>query len=202
MAAPTIADYLKYASLQMAAEAFLKEKDPDTGNWIKRYSERPLITALTRGNRRNSRFTESEAEKFSKDWKVLDQLPNTPTGFSGTLFYNTKTFEYVISFRSTEFIDDAIRDSASTNTMEVHDTGWAWGQITDMEAWYAGLRQSRLLPPGTKPAVTGYSLGGHLATTFNLPHRSEIGQIDVSGGAGNDFIFAGHAGMLASATVA
>jgi hypothetical protein len=133
MAAPTIADYLKYANLQMAAEAFLK--DPDTN--AENYSGDDLRDALKAGNNRASRFTQTEAKKSADEWVVLAQLPNTDTGFSGTLFKSiAEPHEYVLSFRSTEFIDDAVRDSLATNTLEVHDTGWAWGQIADREDWY------------------------------------------------------------------
>ena len=132
---PTIADYLKYANLQMAAEAFLK--DPDTG--AEYYAGNDLKEALKAGNKHASFFTDSEATKFASEWQVVDQCKNTPTGFSGTLFKHRTTGELVLSMRSTEFIDDAIRDSAATNTLEVHDTGWAWGQISDMEAWYKTL---------------------------------------------------------------
>jgi hypothetical protein len=50
---PTIAEYLKYANLQMAAEAFLN--DPDTG--AKRYSGTALVDALVVGNKHASKFT-------------------------------------------------------------------------------------------------------------------------------------------------
>ncbi|MBW8832783.1 MAG: hypothetical protein JF606_25975, partial [Burkholderiales bacterium] len=42
-------------------------------------------------------------------------------------------------FRSTEFIDDAARDSQATDAMELAKFGFAFGQIRDMEAWYAEL---------------------------------------------------------------
>ena len=173
---PTISDYLKYANLQMAAEAFLVDAlgNPLTGD---RYRE-----ALESGNGHASKFTESEAIKFESEWTVVDQRKNTDSGFSGTLFRNKRTNEYVISFRSTEFIDDAIRDSASTNTLEVHDTGWAWGQLSDMESWYQSINGQIDGPLN----VTGYSLGGHLATAFNRLHQSELngGQVITFNGAG------------------
>jgi VCBS repeat-containing protein len=180
---PTIAEYLKYANLQMAAEAFLK--DPDTG--AEYYSGDYLITALEKGNKHASLFTESEAMKFAdpnEGWIVLDQRANTPSGFSGTLFKNNKTGELVISFRSTEFIDDAIRDNAATNTLEIKNTGFAWGQLTDMEDWYQSIKSK--IPAGSPLDVTAYSLGGHLATAFNLLHRSELngGQVVTFNGAG------------------
>jgi hypothetical protein len=175
MTTPTIADYLKYANLQMAAEAFLK--DPKTN--AESYSGDALRDALIDGNKRYTSFTASEAAKFAEDWEVVDQCKNTTTGFSGTLFRckvtdpsrGLKEGEYVLSFRSTEFIDDAVRDSAATNTLEIHDTGWAWGQIADMEAWYESIKNE--IPAGVKPNVTGYSLGGHLATAFNLLHQDD-----------------------------
>lgn len=132
---PTIADYLKYANLQMAAEAFLK--DPDTG--AENYSGTALRDALVRGNKHASFFTQSEATKFASEWEVVDQCKNTPTGFSGTLFRckvtdearGLKVGELVMSFRSTEFIDDALCDSAATNN-GIADYGWAFGQIADI----------------------------------------------------------------------
>lgn len=200
---PTIADYLKYVNLQMAAEAFLN--DPDTGD--KNYAGTALKDALVRGNGHASRFTSTEATNFTDQWEVVDQRANTKTGFSGTLFKAIKDNpelgihkdDLVLSFRSTEFIDDAIRDSAATNKLEVFDTGWAWGQMADMEAWYRELTSTN--PQTGEPgallgktyAVTGYSLGGHLATAFNLLRREEaalgrlpatLGEVVTFNGAG------------------
>ena len=197
MATPTIADYLKYANLQMAAEAFLVVEKGTSTIIATGTPKENLIVALIQGNDRASRFTQSEAQKFEADWEVVAQIPNTQTGFSGTLFRCKVTDpsrglvegEYVISFRSTEFVDDAVRDSAATNTLEIHDTGWAWGQIADMEAWYKKLKGDGLLPAGAVLNVTGYSLGGHLATAFNiLRHEqreaAEIGNVIMNSNRG------------------
>ena len=110
MTTPTIADTLKYANLQMAAEAFIR--DPVT--YVLSGSGTDLIDALKSGNNHASRFTETQAEAFADPvtgWTVLDQCINTPSGFSCTLFKNNQTDECVISFRSTEFIDDAVNDN-------------------------------------------------------------------------------------------
>ena len=110
MTTPTIADTLKYANLQMAAEAFIR--DPVTD--VLSGSGADLIKALKAGNKHASRFTETQAEAFADPvtgWTVLDQCINTPSGFSCTLFKNNQTDECVISFRSTEFIDDAVNDN-------------------------------------------------------------------------------------------
>ncbi|MES9899660.1 MAG: hypothetical protein ABW148_11630 [Sedimenticola sp.] len=134
MATPTILEYLKYADLQVASEAFIR--NPDTGDL--RTSGQDYIDALTDGNKHASRFTKAQAKNFASQWEVLDQEANIGTGFSGTLFRHRMTKEHVISFRSTEFIDDAVRDSLATNQMEIFDTGFAWGQISDMEALKKG----------------------------------------------------------------
>ena len=143
-----VSDCLKYANLQMAAEAFLK--NDVTG--IKNYSGDALSTALKDGNQRASRFTGTQAKEFEAQWTVVDQRANTSTGFSGTLFRNRETNEYVISFRSTEFIDDSARDNAATNTLEIKEFGYAFGQISDMEAWYEELKRSKKLPEGESPS--------------------------------------------------
>ncbi|WP_310452484.1 VCBS domain-containing protein [Sulfuritalea sp.] len=194
MTTPTIADYLKYANLQMAAEAFLV----DSNNNVLTAGQ--LLEALKIGNNHASKFTQTQADDFVdpvKGWTVLDQRVNTTAGFSGTLFKNNQTGELVVSFRSTEFIDDTVRDSLATNELEIKNTGFAWGQIADMEAWYAKLNVDPTKLAGKAFSVTGYSLGGHLATAFNLLHPGAAQQVVTFNGAGVGKINAGN--TLASA---
>ena len=181
-----IATYLKYANLQMAAEA-LFQFNPKlaTGNAAPgAVASYPVINPvdLTEGNNRSSRFTAIQADEFSKDWAVVEHKSNTSTGFSGTLFRALRTDEsrsikegeLVMSFRSTEFIDDAVRDNQATNALEIKEKGWAFGQIDDMQNWYASLQLNGKLNPGVPLTITGYSLGGHLATAFNLLHKNDV----------------------------
>ena len=166
MTTPTTAELLKYADLEMAAEAFILNATTN----VLRQSGQGLIDALMEGNKHASKFTETQAKAFADStdgWTVLDQRANTATGFSGTLFKNNKTGELVMSMRSTEFLDDAARDSEATNTMEIRPYGWAFGQINDMKKWYDELNTDPTKLQGKGFAVTGYSLGGHLATAFN-----------------------------------
>ncbi|WP_208934315.1 hypothetical protein [Paracidovorax avenae] len=181
MTAPTTKEYLSYANLQMAAEAFIRdEATKQLKNSGSLYTD-----ALTAGNLHASRFVASQAEKFAAEWEVLDQCANTTTGFSGTLFRNRTTREVVMSFRSTEFIDAAARDNKATNVLEIKETGFAWGQIADMQAWYAKLKSdSALLGSGQAFSVTGYSLGGHLATVFNLLNQGAAQRVVTFNGAG------------------
>lgn len=172
-----ISTYLKFANIQMAAEAFFPIGAVGVGK------EAAVRAALILGNDRSSKFMPVQAKSFSDDWEVAAHMSNTGTGFSGTLFRCRVTDtarglvagELTLSFRSTEFIDDAVRDNQATNAMEIKEKGWAFGQIADMEDWYAKLRVDPALLAGKSFNVTGYSLGGHLATAFALLRDAEAG---------------------------
>nr|WP_295784969.1 putative Ig domain-containing protein [Rhodoferax sp.] len=177
MATPTTAELLNYADLQIAAEAFLVNDDGTLkGN---------LKSALIEGNFHSSKFTEPQATNFLAHWEVVAQKPDTTTGFSGTLFRNKDTGELVLSFRSTEFIDDAARDNQATNTLELKNTGFAWGQLADMQDWYTNTLAKTGGPlEGKSFSLTGYSLGGHLATAFNLLNPTAASKTITFNGAG------------------
>ncbi|PLK47611.1 hypothetical protein [Uliginosibacterium sp. TH139] len=119
----------KYVNLQMAAEALYGfdavENTLKPGEVRRDFS--PSSDQLEKGNRHASKFTATQAAEFSKDWTVLEHMSNTTTGFSGTLFRNKDSGEYVLSMRSTEFIDDSARDNKQTNEFEISNTGWAMG---------------------------------------------------------------------------
>lgn len=166
-----LSTWLKYAKLQLAAEAFLINE-----NGVKLYSDDALSGALIDGNKHSSKFTKTQATEFAAQYTVIDHQPNTGTGFSGTLFKD-KADNYIVSFRSTEFVEDVIADSVGSNE-GISDYGWAFGQISDMEKWWANVREKH--PEVTKVSVTGYSLGGHLATAFAQLRKEsgELGMID------------------------
>lgn len=178
----------------MAAEAFFLD---ERNKLIK--DQAGLIRALMDSNRHASRFTDTQAKKFADantGWTVVSQysadnpgtenvIETSTTGFSGTLFKNNQTGEYVLSFRSTELIDDAARDNRATNTLEISNTGFAFGQIAEMEAWYSQIKST--IGDPSQLSVTGYSLGGHLATVFNLLRKEEgvkLKQVVTFNGAG------------------
>lgn len=169
----SIAEYLQYANLQMAAEALYGYNAAILGANLTPgaiYKNGPidLEDNLLTGNTHASKFTTTQIELsgLATDWEVVEHISNTSTGFSGTLFKKSATNEFVLSFRSTEFVDDAARDNQATNALEIKECGWAFGQIDDMQNWYASLQQRGLIDGPL--SVTGYSLGGHLATAFNL----------------------------------
>lgn len=172
-----------YTLLQIAAEAFLGV-NREAAAAVPGNGAIPLELIgneawLTNGNLHSSRMTKQQAEHFAKDWKVVSHQPNTATGFSGTLFEyigdadkRLTNSKYVVSFRSTEFIEDSARDSVATNELEITKFGWAFGQIADMQTWWNSVRAQ---VGSNEVDVTGYSLGGHLATAFNLLHTGQVG---------------------------
>ncbi len=184
--------WLEYAKLQLASEAFITHRV--TG--LQRFSGPALQTALIEGNDHASRFTPTEAAAFTNRYEVVAHEANTGTGFSGTLFWDTEKLEYTLSFRSTEFVEDALADSVGTNE-GIAEYGWAFGQIADMEDWWAQLNQDIPGLAGKQVTVTGYSLGGHLATAF-AQLRAEAGElarinhIYTFNGAGTGGILPGH----------
>lgn len=174
MANPSIRQLIEFSNLQIASEAFLVR----SGDGRSIAPDTEIASRLEEGNFHPSHFLSSQAEKFVKRYTILAQFRNDPqlsggSGFSGTLFQDKGSKELTLSFRSTEFIDDNLRDSKSTNELEVKEFGWALGQISEMEAWYAQLRADPELLGGGKFNVTGYSLGGHLATAFNILRRED-----------------------------
>ena len=204
---PNAATLLEFASLQVAAEALYGKKKSQP-NWkdnvvnAKPNSEKNnekegfvkiLAQDLIDGNDRTSKFTATQAEEFAQKWEIVSHVANTGTGFSGTLFRarkpdkegeadpetGIKKGDLVISFRSTEFIDDSAHDNQATNTLEIKNKGWAFGQIADMEKWVQSLRADGFIGNGKEVSVTGYSLGGHLATAFNILHNYEGSDINI-----------------------
>jgi hypothetical protein len=107
---PAAPQLLDLSLVQLAAEA----RYPDG---VRTGLINPLW--LEAGNGRSSRFTAEQAAQFAQDWEIVDHQPNTGTGFSGTLFQARRSDparrlvegQLVMSFRSTEFADDAVRDN-------------------------------------------------------------------------------------------
>ena len=86
--------------------------------------------------------------------------------------------EYTLAIRSTEFRDetaggDRDRDLLGADLLGIVPTGFALAQLVALEDYYASLKQSGKLPQGASLAVSGYSLGGHLATVFTEIHAKD-----------------------------
>ncbi|KAB2924789.1 MAG: hypothetical protein F9K30_08730 [Dechloromonas sp.] len=184
MSTNQIASYLTYANLQMAAEA-LYGYELTSSNPVA--LTKPVLDAavLIKGNDHASKFPEALADRFVNEWEILAHQPNTSSGFSGTLFrYKGEndptrglTFgDLVLSFRSTEFIDDALRDSVGTNESIGTTGGWAFGQIADMEAWYAELSK-----PGGPLASRSFIQRGQRHLVFSPFDHASPARLKVKG---------------------
>lgn len=142
--------------------------------------ENPEATSRAAQLDGQTRMTDAQVTEFSARYEVRDHLPNTITGFSGTLLWDRIDSRYVLSFRSLEYADqnkggDWARDGLNGAAGEIGNYGFAVAQIGDMEAYFRHLQSQGKLPSGANYSVTGYSLGGHLATVFAQAHAGDAG---------------------------
>jgi len=192
-----ISRWLQFALQQMAAESYLDQLA----------SGRQLKDILTDGNNDirvippeqfsgKTRFTDQLTSYFvpapgsSARYQIVDHHANDATGFSATLMHDTQTGEYTLSFRSLEYqyqVDggDWERDGLPGAAGEITLDGFALAQLVSMEKYYRELKANPMkLPTGAVLNVTGYSLGGHLATVFTELHANEITATYTFSGAG------------------
>lgn len=170
-----------------------------------------------------TRFTPSQFSDFSRKFEIVGHYPSDQSGLSASLFRDKSSGEITLSFRSTEYQygefdtakgqdrgGDWARDGAPGADGQINAYGFGLAQIDSMETLYAHLRageawdfsqrrwvpDSRLdaLKAGARINVTGYSLGGHLATAFTLLHPQDVIQT-------YNFNAAGVGGIGASAYV-
>jgi len=174
---------------QLAAESYLDRISTGEG-----LTYQDILTFGNTDTRKTSEFgytrmTTVQAEDFLKHYEIVDHLANDlQSGFSATLMQNKVNGEYTLSFRSTEYRQvadggDFVRDAQGAD-MDIFTSGFAFAQIKSMEEYYANLKDSGKLPAGATLNVTGYSLGGHLATVFTELHADEINQTITFNGAG------------------
>lgn len=138
-------------------------------------------------------MTSEQAKSFAEDWMVVSHQPNSATGLSATLFKlkpgradaskGTYEGQYVVSFRSTEFVEDYARDTRQADQIEVGDGGWAYGQIADMQTWWKSPAVQAAIG-SSKVDVTGYSLGGHLAAAFYDLNKDRVNKVYTFNAAG------------------
>jgi Ca2+-binding RTX toxin-like protein len=205
-----IATWLKFALQQMAAESYLDNIDLNSPEEVTR--------RLLLGNNREgfpeagfTRFTgtlvQGQAKDFAQRYQIVDHHANDATGFSATLLKDTATNTYTLSFRSTEYQNQAQggdweRDGQPGASGEIFFKGFAFGQLVSMEKYYQKLKTDGVLPSGATLTVTGYSLGGHLATVFTELHEDEIQHTYTFNGAGRGEIAGGTPGLSDGARIA
>ena len=175
--------WLNFTLQQMAAESYLHGIDTS--------SDLVVRPRLLRGNNapgfdppvNYTRFADHLADRFLGAYDIIDHHANDATGFSATLIREIGTNNFTLSFRSTEYKNQADggdyeRDGANGFFLtgadgEILTGGFAFGQLAAMEQYYQTTVKS-LLPTSAVLNVTGYSLGAHLATVFTELHGFEI----------------------------
>ncbi len=200
-----ITTWLEFALQQMTAESYLHGinllDDQAVINRLIAGNNAPGVTSPNPGVTRfvdlanviNASQVTGSAQAFVNRYDIVDHHANDATGFSATLMRDTTTGEYTLSFRSTEFRDESLggdheRDAVKADgDIAVH--GFAFAQLLAMEEYFARLKQGITSDstfdaglqaffgnPTHQLNVTGYSLGGHLATVFTELHESEVRQ--------------------------
>lgn len=201
--------WLGFALQQMAAESYLEGISLSNADQI---TDRLLL-----GNNRDgfpltgfTRFTgtreSGQARDFTSRYQVVDHHANDATGFSATLLKDTTTDSYTLSFRSTEYRNlseggDFERDGQPGADGEIFFKGFAFGQLVSMEKYYQQLKTDGLLPNGATLNVTGYSLGGHLATVFTEMHETDVNHTYTFNGAGRGQLSGGTPGLSEGARI-
>ncbi len=185
---------LDFALQQMAAESYLDQ-------FVVQGASLQQVLVDGNNDRRvtpldqfagKSQFTDIQAQAFTQRYQVVDHYANDATGFSATLMQDTTTGHYTLSFRSTESRPtveggDRERDLFGADA-ELGLSGFAFGQLAAMENYYQSLKANGTLPTGAVLNVTGFSLGGHLATVFTELHTSEVSHAYIFNGAGRGHV--------------
>ncbi|WP_462108486.1 alpha/beta hydrolase family protein, partial [Campylobacter concisus] len=121
---------------------------------------------------------------FVNRYELVHHIKNTSiTGFSSTLFYDSKFKNYIIGFRGTE---TELNDLVLADGM-ITFLGAGLSQIASMAMlkgdMYDAIREHKLnLNPNDKSEVSnlvlsGHSLGGHLAQSFAFLYTKDVKEL-------------------------
>ncbi|MFM9886071.1 MAG: calcium-binding protein, partial [Burkholderiales bacterium] len=214
--AEKIEQWYQGSLIQIAAESYFQIAEFSFSNTAR------VKDALMQGNtppgspppEQYVRMTAVQADEFLARYKIIDQLENTSSGFSATVLFDNLTGRYVLSMRSTEYRNsnengDFQRDGSYGADGEIANSGFALGQLRDME-WYlgelkAGRLQHGMIGEGAKLKdyllaaqnsdkkldVVGYSLSSHLATVFTELHPELVASTINFNGPGRGQILGG-----------
>lgn len=117
------------------------------------------FNTLFNSDRLNGEFSPIQAQKFCKRYELIFHQPNTSSGFSATLFYDTQKDKYIVSFRGTEtnmpsIIQDIFQDISLT-----------LGYNPQSSALLDFLKEVSKIVRNKNISIVfvGHSLGGYLA---------------------------------------
>ena len=150
-------EYFRQAELALAAYASLSTGKPSQDELIK------------------AGMSPTQADRFARDWRVVDQHTDALSGFSATLFQEidaggNPVGEKRLAIRGTNdpidwFVDWGI--FAGTGAVD---------QYRALEAYYQRLLTTGKLSGGERMSVTGHSLGGFLAQGFAVDYPGAVSQ--------------------------
>ena len=132
----------------------------------------------------NGDFTPTQLQHFFEHYDLLEHCPNTDSGFSATLFKDTKAdskdSEYILSIRGTEFKLEQIQDLLNDYYIgtDNSDMNRVIEQYFDMLLFYEETLKPLLQEKGiARINVVGHSLGGYLAQLFALSYPHSINEV-------------------------
>lgn len=120
-----------FEQAQLAEAAYANFIDPNTG--LPYTFTRGIADALQDTNN-NMSFSATQATEFAQHWEVVDQIPNTVTGFSATVFRNKDTGAYSLAIRGSLDRHDFIAD-----TKLIATDGVAVSQLVDLFNYWQSL---------------------------------------------------------------
>ncbi|AQQ59224.1 hypothetical protein XJ32_02930 [Helicobacter bilis] len=129
-------------------------------------------------------FSPTQAKRFFDKYDMLIHQPNTHSGFSATLFKDTKAdskdSEYTLAIRGTEFNLEQIKDLINDYYIGTNndDLDKVIEQYFDMLIFYEETLKPLMQEKGiTKINVVGHSLGGYLTQLFALSYSHIINEV-------------------------
>ncbi|MDY5186228.1 alpha/beta hydrolase [Helicobacter trogontum] len=129
-------------------------------------------------------MTPTQAKRFFSRYDLLIHQPNTESGFSATLFKDTKAdskdSEYTLAIRGTEFKPEQIKDLINDYYIGTNNDNMdkVVEQYLDMLLFYEETLKPLLQEKGiAKINITGHSLGGYLTQLFALSYPHIINEV-------------------------
>ena len=163
------------------SEPKVKSIDNEVQSFIATPDDKPPYIFV---NKENFHQISLRTKAFVNRYELVHHIKNTSiTGFSSTLFYDSKFKNYIIGFRGTEL---ELNDLVLADGM-ITFLGAGLSQIASMAMlkgdMYDAIREHKLnLNPNDKSEVSnlvlsGHSLGGHLAQSFAFLYTKDVKEL-------------------------
>lgn len=126
-----------FQQAQLAEAAYANLWNSNTNSAI---TDTELVKTALQDTGNDMHFSQSQASEFVAHWRVIDQLPNTGSGFSATVFQNIATGAYTFAVRGTETsFGTVFSDLAATDLADIVTDGIAIDQVVDMYNYWKSL---------------------------------------------------------------